>query len=122
MPQDFPRESFEGARRAAARAAMLLLLPLLIAGTAACESNAPAPRAPGKATAEEVFEAFEGDAVIEEETIAPPPRPAYLPPEAVSADPAAPPAEPDREQRRRPLSSPGAAPSGTAPSQPITAE
>lgn len=122
MLQDFPREPFRGARRAAARAALLLLVPVLAAGIAACESDAPVSRGPAKATAQEVFEAFDDDAVIEEETIAPPPRPAYLPPETISADPSAPAADADREKTRRPLSSPGAAPRGTAPLQPLTAE
>ena len=91
-------------RRMLRSAAALLMIPVLLSGLVACEGNAPASRASKAGTAGEVFESFGGDALIEEETI-------VLPPEPVA------PGDRADERRRRPISSPGAAPPGAAPLQ-----
>jgi len=114
----------------------LLLAVLLAAGLAACTSGEKGARPPAPAPAGEVFESFDSDAFIEEETIAVPPEPAppvAPPPTSGAYDaptsapglttpppaPGAPPPEDrDRERRALPLSSPGAAPAGIAPPQP----
>ncbi len=93
-------------RRNLRSAAALLMIPVLVSGLAACEGNAPASRASSPRAGGEIFEAFDDDALIEEETI-------ILPPEPVA------PEDRSYERRRLPLSSPGAASPGA---QPLTSE
>jgi hypothetical protein len=97
------------------RLPLLGALALLLAGgLGGCRSTETLKHLPPAPPPEEEFEAPPSDSVIEEETLAVPPSP---PPSPV---PGAPEEEaPDRARRpQAPLSSPGAAPMGSAPAQP----
>ncbi len=100
----------------------LLFVTLVAAGLGGCASSESGPRPPGPKPATEIFESFDSDAFIEEETIATPVEP--LAPVAPSLAPVAPPLVPsapapdETDRPRAPLSSPGAAPAGVAPPQP----
>lgn len=96
-------------RRILRSAGVLVMIPVLLSGLAACEGNAPASRTSKADAAGEVFEAFDSDALIEEETL-------VLPPEPVA------PEDRSDERRRVPISSPGAVPPGAPPPQPLPSE
>ena len=96
-------------RRILRSASALLMIPALLSWLAACEGSAPTSRSPRGGAEGEVFEAFDDDARIEEETLVLPPEPP-------------PPGDRSGERRRLPISSPGAAPLGAAPPQPLPSE
>jgi hypothetical protein len=120
--------------RPARLGAIALALLAAIAFVSACETPEEAPPPP---PAEEVFESPPPSAPIQEESLPPPPAPAppaaLTPPTGTGAIPPgaqtiAPPATPTgaqngaEGQRRFPLSSPGAAPPGSAPVPPAPSE
>ena len=113
MSRGFMRGFFRTIPRPPASVGVLLLCSLLVPGPYACESSDPAPRAKSPSTGE-VFEAFDSGAIIEEETIAAPPAPVPAP--GTTLPPA--PENAGRDDRRLPLSSPGAAPPDAVPTQP----
>ncbi|MDP3937568.1 MAG: hypothetical protein Q8R92_05465 [Deltaproteobacteria bacterium] len=114
----------------------LLFVTLVAFGPGGCTSSESGPRPPAPKPATEIFESFDSDAFIEEETIAvtvepfAPVAPAPVPggyeapgvAPALTAPPLVPAAPtPDETERSRgsiPLSSPGALPAGVAPPQP----